>query len=752
MAFDKNEKVFRPAICLSVDSSISRTASNVNIRCRLCKYEKFPLLRLFLYTRLGEPYKINQKRVLSYNSHALNGLLKSATTVTNKFAVPHLIRSDSIDRKTLYTRTREANSLDKTYENVPQYRQKAVNMGFEPVIRIEGRTANEIWDDYSKLTVKQIRGLQVEPDFNAMLSVFKRELIKPGVGLMMKQIFNDIVDKAGQKPSMNCFNIMLSAYKDLRDLAGCKACYQKMQEFDVSANRVTYNVMIAAHVKLGNPMDGIKLYEQMVKKNIRREKTTYMVMIDAYLKARDSLGENVCIEKSMDIFRAIERDGLTYDDRAFNAIMNLRVKMNLNDENMDEVAELFREMKKRKIQPTTVTYSILINALVQAKRKDEAITLYKEMQRNDVPDNMQILKSLDISKLEMLGMMREKESSFSEKDYNELIAKAIKESNWIHAFEVFKTMRKKGVNPTITTYTILIEAYIRNSEIDQAMDIFNGMKLEGIQPDIYIFCSLIKGHLKVRRFGETLDLISLMEKDGVRGDTVTMNTLIKAAADFKEYNIAEGIYRRMQKNQISPDRVTYKILLWLAAQYRNDETLEELLTEMREKYKMEESGEIYQSIITGFSRAGKVYDAMRWYYDMKTKGLQPSRAIISHLIEVFSRRRDSQTTIRLWNEMLELKHKPDGLDVRNVIDVSGGRTAIPIAKQLEALSRGEQIERLQVADGIDLEDPQAFLLQLKKSLEFELSCDIESRQFDNKMNYMNNMNYNRYNNQQRNTY
>ncbi|CAG8611236.1 2351_t:CDS:1 [Ambispora leptoticha] len=733
---------------LITKSSISRTASNINninISCQLCKYEKLPLRRLFLYTRQDE----NQKRVLLSNYHALNGLLRSGTTIKNKFATSHLINRDSMNRKTLYT-----NNLGRIYENMPQHRPKT-EMGLQPVIRLEGRTANEIWDDYSKLTVEQIRTLQVEPDFNIMLSIFKRELIKPGVGLMMKHIFNDIMEKAGQKPSMNCFNIMLSAYKELKDLVGCKACYQKMQEFEVPVNRVTYNVMIAAHVKLGDPMDGIKLYEEMVKRNIRREKTTYMIMIDAYLRARDRLDENVCMEKAMEIFRSIERDRLTYDDRTFNAIMNFRVKMNLNDKNMDEVADLFREMKKRRIQPTTVTYSILINALVQAKRKDEAVELYKEMQRYNIPDNVQILKSLDISKLEALKMMRQK-SSFTERDYNELIANAIKESDWIHAFEVFKTMRQKGVEPTITTYTIFIEAYIKNSEIDLAMDIFKGMKHEGIQPDIYIFTSLIKGNLKVSRFGEALELISLMEKDGVKGNTVTMNTLIKAAADFKEYNLAEGVYKRMQRNQISPDRATYKILLWLAAQYRDDETLEELLKEMREKYKLEENDEIYQSIITGFSKAGKVYDAMRWYYDMKNKGFQPSRVIISHLIEIFSKRRDNPTTIRLWNEMLELKHKPDGLDVRNVMEVADGIAAKQIAKQLEALGRGEQVERLQVVG--DGDDPQTFLRQLKKSSDFKLNRDTGSRQFDNQLNYNmntmnnNNLNHNRYNDPQRDSY
>ncbi|KAG9305258.1 hypothetical protein G9A89_001520 [Geosiphon pyriformis] len=556
----------------------------------------------------------------------------------------------------------------------------------------------DIWTCYNNLTDEELKQLD-QTEIIQMLTTLKKELRRPNVSKIMIKIYNDIESRAGQIPNTWVCNIMLSMYVQLKDLESCKKQFNYMEALGIRADTVTYNTMISAHGRFGMLDDVIRIYDSMVDKNIKRTKRTYMAMIEAYTINTIKIGKKASVEKAMEIFQKFETDGLGYDEIAFNAIIQINVKALAP--NFKPALLLFEKMKSTGITPTVTTYNILIRGMSKCGAKEKAMELFHQMKDYNIKPDGYTLAAVDIKNLNALKLLKRTNRDMTVNDYNGLICQAIRGSDWIQAFKIFQDMRENGYSANIKTYTMLIEAHIKNQDIEQSMELYKAMREEGIKPDIYIYSALIRAGLMMKSLHGVTELIDLMIKDDVTLNTVTLNEIIQVASRFGDFELVETIYRKMQDKGVLADLITFKIILYIGAQHRSDVTLKKYLREMRDKYHLTENNEIYQAIIIGYCGAKKGSDAVRWYLQMKQNFLEPTRLTLSALIEICSKNLDTVLVLKLWNEMLELNHKPDGLDIQNVFQVIDRATSALITEQLKALGRGEIVKPITIHESVN---------------------------------------------------
>ena len=434
------------------------------------------------------------------------------------------------------------------------------------------------------------------------------------------EIFENIINKKYKNvtPDLITYNTFIKGCSKFKLYNKVETAFNHLinnsSENNITPNDVTFNSLIDVYVSQKNMDKVLQTVNLMQKYKIFPDNYTYTTIIkglnkNSFLKNSNGIYENKNINliQNSEIFSNIELD-LAFklfnhvrqiskpDEILYNCIMDACLRFN----KIDKMLEMYEEMIKNNIKPSSITCGIVIKAYGMKGDIKSALNIYYKMKKekieisnitygclinaciknNDLPKAFELYEALKNESYEMNTIL-----------YTTLIKAYTKQKDIKKVVEIFDTM-KKTVNskPNIITYNSIIDCCIKCDNFNLAYEYFKEMLFDinnssenSIRPDIVTFSTLIKGEINNKCFGNARKLMQkLLEYNYIKLDCVLLNTLLDGCDKCGCYEEALDIFTIFKNKNVICNMMTYSILMKICGKLNDFENSYKLLNEMKE--------------------------------------------------------------------------------------------------------------------------------------------------------------------------
>ncbi|PKC13371.1 hypothetical protein RhiirA5_496194 [Rhizophagus irregularis] len=537
-----------------------------------------------------------------------------------------------------------------------------------PIIQLEGRNIDDLWNDYKNLTQEQFKTLTVK-DFNLIIETFRKFLKdsdfsdKSDKSLVYNKIisiFEDLEGKAKLTPDVSTYNIFMSTALNLGDLSNLRNLFKVMKSRGIQPNTVSYNIMMSGFAKLGSRQNIYSLHKEMINLGIKSSIVTYTILLAARAKDKHFLD-------ALRYYRMMLEEDIKPDVQIYNVLLNVL----MYDSDGHQIIKIYEEMKSRGIKPTVLTYNSLIRAMILRDEKERAKEFFREMESEGIKPNVLILDSLGITGLDAIQKLQDSNGvNLNLLDYNTLLRGCLKKSEYDDAIKIFNIMQENEVYPSLATYTILTGAYLQNNEIEKAIELFNRMKNDNVSPDSQIYTFMIDSLLIHKNIDETYKLLSEItnSENEIKFKKSEVIRLLDSASKLEDSKVIEELFHTISKTESQLSNVAFEKILWRVAQDENYEEKIDYYLNYMEKCNIPTRNTIYGSIIEGFIQKDDDKNSIYWYKRMIDDGFIPIGKTIFKMVQLLSKKSKINNVLKYWNDFYNYGIKPDKEDFNFIIE------------------------------------------------------------------------------------
>ncbi|XP_030924272.1 pentatricopeptide repeat-containing protein At2g37310 [Quercus lobata] len=399
---------------------------------------------------------------------------------------------------------------------------------------------------------------------------------------------------------------LITFYSKSNHLRDARNVFDKIPD----KNIFSWNALLIGYSLNNRYLDTLKLFLSLVSSNLTDVKPDCYT-ISCVLKALSSLFSHSRSAKEVHCF--VLRRGFDLDIFVVNALITQYSRC-------DEIGfarTVFDRMSERDI----VSWNSMIAGYSQAGFYEECKELYREMLGSSGlrPNGMTIVSVLQacgqshdlIFGIEVHRFINESQIDIDVSVYNAIIGLYAKCGSLDYARELFDEMSDKDE----VTYGSIISGYMLHGFVDNAMDLFRNIK----NPGLSTWNAVISGLVQNNRHEGVLDLVIEMQACGFKPNTVTISSILPTISCLSNLKVGKEIHAYSVKNNYDSN--------------------------------------IYVStaIIDTYAKSGFLHGAQRIFDQSKHKSLIIWTAIIS----AYAAHGDANTTLRLFNEMLNNGIRPD---------------------------------------------------------------------------------------------
>ena len=448
------------------------------------------------------------------------------------------------------------------------------------------------------------------------------------------------------------FNILIKASCKAKNLKKAVSFFEDMKSEGISPTIITYNSLLDTFVKAGK-MDIVwKLYDAMLNDNIKADPYTYSILINGI----KSTSKKEDITKIDSLYQnLIKQPEFKYDQVIYNSIIDAYVGFS----DFNRAFQVFQEMKKVGIKPTTITFNILIKGYGLSNQLDMAFNIFKEMEKYGIKKNEitfgclieACVKNHQIEKAYKI-LEEMKETGFSEnsiqitsiikglsrmgkhKDaialanemmndsfenkkrlnlisYNCLIDVFIRGGEFKLAMKLFKLLQKEH-KPDLITYSTLIKGALIQKNYKQSSELFNEMLDKNIKPDDVLFNMILDFCVSNKLYEQGLKLFESLIAHNLNPSERTFGLILKIYGQTKRYQEAYKVLDVMKNMKVKPSLITYTSLLQICINERRGEKIDEIFNHLLDD-KIKLDSIVFNKLILGSLRCGKIDLAVKYY-------------------------------------------------------------------------------------------------------------------------------------------
>merc|ERR1719191_2130810 len=534
--------------------------------------------------------------------------------------------------------------------------------------------------------VAMMRARSKENDLEGAMQVF-RKLQSSGVQLT-SLAYNALLDSCVQCGKVNValqhfkemkdlglvdvvsYNTLLKAYLKQGQIAKARKLLTEMAESNIEANQVTYNEMLNALVTVKDRKEMWALVREMNSIGMRPNAVTCSIILKsltAHSATEDvrqamALIDNMHEEMDEVLFASVveacvrvgQLDLLSsklQQYASFGGLAGLTaptygsmIKAYGRARDIERVRELWNEMRRRNVTPTSITLGCMVDALVNNSLPDEAFNLVREIR--DESQHADILNTVIYSTLlkgfaqarqpgrvqDVFEEMKELGIACNTVSYNTMLDANARTGKMDRADELFREMQASGVTPDVITYSTLVKGYCQAGDIDQGFQVLKDMAAAGVhEPDEILYNSLLDGCAKQHRVDDALKLVEDMHKNNVRPSNFTLSILVKLLGRSRRLNQAFSMVEETCKRfDLQANIHVYTCLLYACFQNRQMPRALQLHDSMITEAGVEPDERTYAVLARGCLGAGSIEKAahvVRAAYRLNPQGLvMPQRA------------------------------------------------------------------------------------------------------------------------------
>merc|ERR1719399_1678090 len=534
--------------------------------------------------------------------------------------------------------------------------------------------------------VAMMRARSREQDLEGAMQVF-RKLQSSGVQLT-SLVYNALLDSCVQCGKVNValqhfnemkelgfvdvvsYNTLLKAYLKIGQIHKARSLLKEMAESDIQANQVTYNEMLNALVSTKDRKEMWALVREMNAIGMKPNSVTCSIILKS-LTAHSATDD---VRQAMALIDNLQED---MDEVLFASVIEACVRVGQLDllssklqqyaglgglagltaptygsmikaygraRDIERVRELWGEMRRRHVTPTSITLGCVIDALVNNGFPDEALSLVREMKEDDTCKD--ILNMVIYSTLlkgfaqarqpgrvqEVFEEMKEMGIACNTVSYNTMLDANARTGKMDRADELFREMVASGISPDVITYSTLVKGYCQAGDIDQGFQVLKDMVKSGVhEPDEILYNSLLDGCAKQHRVDDALKLVEDMHTNNVRPSNFTLSILVKLLGRSRRLNQAFSMVEETCKRfDLQANIHVYTCLLYACFQNRQMPRALQLHDSMITEAGIEPDERTYAVLARGCLGAGsceKAANVVRAAYRLNPQGLvMPKRA------------------------------------------------------------------------------------------------------------------------------
>merc|ERR1719482_1685443 len=534
--------------------------------------------------------------------------------------------------------------------------------------------------------VAMMRARSKENDLEGAMQVF-RKLQSSGVQLTALA-YNALLDSCVQCGKVNValqhfkemkdlglvdvvsYNTLLKAYLKQGQILKARKLLTEMSENDIQANQVTYNEMLNALVAVKDRQEMWGLVREMNTMGMRPNSVTCSII----LKSLTAHSAPEDVRQAMALIDNLQED---MDEVLFASVIEACVRVGQLDllssklqqyaglgglagltaptygsmikaygraRDIERVRELWHEMRRRHVTPTSITLGCVIDALVNNGFPDEALSLVREIKADE--SCRDILNTVIYSTLlkgfaqarqpgrvqDVFEEMKEMGIACNTVSYNTMLDANARTGKMDRADELFREMQASGVSPDVITYSTLVKGYCQAGDIDRGFQVLRDMVKGGLhEPDEILYNSLLDGCAKQHRVDDALKPVEDMHKNNVRPSNFTLSILVKLLGRSRRLNQAFSMVEETCKHfDLQANIHVYTCLLFACFQNRQLPRALKLHDSMITEAGVEPDAKTYAVLARGCVQAGsldKAANVIRAAYRLSPEGmLQPQRA------------------------------------------------------------------------------------------------------------------------------
>jgi pentatricopeptide repeat protein len=445
----------------------------------------------------------------------------------------------------------------------------------------------------------------------------------------------DEMSAAGIKANQVTYNEMLNAMVGVKDRKGMWTLVGDMAEQGMSPNSVTCSIILKSLAGHSAPQDIRRAMDLIDRMNEDMDEVLFASVIEACVR----IGQLDLLSQKLQQYAA--KGGLAGLTAPTYGSM---IKAYGRARDIERVRELWAEMRRRNVRPTSITLGCMVDALVCNSQPEEALRLVEDV-RDDV-SLRDILNTVIYSTL-LKGFAQAKQPEKVQRvfedmqadgiacntvSYNTMIDANARTGRMARCDELFKDMQAAGVQPDIITFSTLVKGYCMDGDIDKGFAVLKDMTSRGKhEPDEILYNSLLDGCAKQHRVDDALGLIESMAKNNVRPSNFTLSILVKLLGRARRLNQAFQTVEDMCKRfDLQANIHVYTCLLYACFQNRQLPRALKLHDSMITEGGVEPDAKTYAVLARGCVQAGsldKAANVVRAAYRLSPQGLvQPKYA------------------------------------------------------------------------------------------------------------------------------
>lgn len=401
---------------------------------------------------------------------------------------------------------------------------------------------------------------------------------------------------------VSLFNVMINAYRQVREPEAALAVYKIMQKRNVEPNSATYHMLLSLLKTHGKPQQYQRIYRDLQKSNVHINASHYEAMgvnpADA-LKEMHKLGvqpavrdyntffsiyiKNNQFKEAKDLFDTMLKDGVEPDRTSYSIVMDSVLKDIQSP--VENVFDLYKDMLDRKLRPDVVVYTTLIQACARDKDIRRAFDILKDMEARRVNPNEYTFNALlgllarmedgNVEENVHLGNMLWKKMASLRvtpeiRSYNNYLALLSKAVQHVPAWEPKKAYgstlylepemtpemtsmiklyyaMKRRIQPDFISYAIMINTLVHAGQVRAAMRIYEDSRIARTVLSVSVYNTIMIALEKARDYAPIMKIWHEMKEQNVQPDLTSYSLAMEACERlelFKSLDIIRADQRK----------------------------------------------------------------------------------------------------------------------------------------------------------------------------------------------------------------
>jgi pentatricopeptide repeat protein len=469
----------------------------------------------------------------------------------------------------------------------------------------------------------------------------------------IEDIFNVIPMK---QCDVVAYSSMMKAYIRCDKLQLAIGLFKQMKQSGIKPDPVTYTILLSGCIDVHDLNNGKLLHQQMIREGIRQTIELKSTLIYMYGHCGD-------LDHARTIF-----DGIPLSQRtvvAWNTMIRAFTKTN----NLNLAIDLLNQMNEAGVEPSAVTYNILLSACAESGDFNNGRILHKKLVTEGILLNVYLLTVL----VKLYGNFGDLEQACSIFDiipidqrnivaWNSILKAHVKCGKLNEAVELLHKMVQTGINPDPVTYIILFTACADQHVLDIGITLHKRLVEDGIEQSITLKNTILTMYVNCGDTSQAVRVFDTIPLD--QRDISTWNSMVKIHITNNEMNLAVDILDVMVNIGVKPDAITYIILLTGCA----DLCIPKLGFQLHDRLVRDgihQTTQLKNALINMYGKCGKVEQLENMFNTIEKQ--ERDRSTWGTMLQMYAVNGLGQKAMQLFQKMIE-ECPPDAIHFLSILN------------------------------------------------------------------------------------